>query len=67
MTTEASTDSTTQDGDVITATTTTTTRTQPQQQGNHDNHVNQTQSTNHNELSKHPRAKTFTLEKVKCK
>ena len=61
MTTEASTDSTGQDGDVITATMTTTTKTiQPQQQNNHVN----TQSTNHNELSQHPRAKTFTLEKV---
>ena len=67
MTTEASTDSTGQDGDVISTTTTTTTKTlPPQEQGNHNNHVN-TQSTNHNELSQHPRAKKITLEKVKMK
>lgn len=56
MTTEMSTDSTTQDGDVTSATSATS-------QDDHNHHVN-TQSTNHNELSQHPRAKQLTLEKV---
>ncbi len=71
MTTEMSTDSTAQDGDAIApaAATTTTTSAPPAattNQGNHNHYHSSSneQSTNHNELSQHPRAKTFSLEKV---